>query len=213
METPASLPQLNRPHHLSPRHELLRREAIQVAPLWWRPALSEICRLDDRVREAVEFARTAGRVGMTLAARDRWAAIYEELSAGQDGLLGAITARAEAQTVRLALVYALLDQKTDIDVAHLTAALAVWEYAESSAVRVFGDSLGDPVADDLIAALRKAGTTGLTRTAIRDLFGRNRASERINLASARWRPRGSRSWNSSGPAAGRCKRGSLRNGR
>ena len=39
--------------------------------------------------------------------------------AAKYGLLGAITARAEAQTIRLALVYALLDRAAQIDVIHL----------------------------------------------------------------------------------------------
>ena len=42
-------------------------------------------------------------------ARERWIAAYDELSRGEPGLAGAATARAEAHTVRLALLYALLD--------------------------------------------------------------------------------------------------------
>jgi hypothetical protein len=64
------------------------------------------------------------------------------------------------------------------------AALAVWEYCEASAVRIFGDLLGDPVADEIILALRQAGSDGMTRTAIRDLFGRNQSADRIGGALA-----------------------------
>ncbi|MEJ7787299.1 MAG: DUF3987 domain-containing protein [Solirubrobacteraceae bacterium] len=42
-------------------------------------------------------------------ARAKWIAVYDELSDGHPGLWGAATARAEAHTVRLALLYALLD--------------------------------------------------------------------------------------------------------
>jgi hypothetical protein len=143
---------------------------------------AEITRLGERMREAVEFAQRAGRIQMTLAAREIWAAIYPELSAGQAGLLGAITARAEAQTVRLAVIYALLDKRDEIDAPHLQVAIAVWEYADASAARIFGDSLGDPVADDILRALRQAGSAGMTRTAIHDLFGRHRGGERIGVA-------------------------------
>jgi Protein of unknown function (DUF3987) len=71
----------------------------------------EIKRLSKRIKSAVEFAKGVGRVEMTLAARREWEAIYPYLSAEQPGLLGAITARAEAQTIRIALNFALLDKK------------------------------------------------------------------------------------------------------
>jgi hypothetical protein len=74
------------------------------------------------------------------------------------GLLGAITGRAEAQTVRLALLYALLDQAPTIAQIHLEAALALWTFCEASARYVFGDLLGDPIADTILRALRIAGS-------------------------------------------------------
>lgn len=145
---------------------------------------ADIRTLGERVKLAVEFAKTVGRVKMTIAARREWEAVYADLSAPQSGLLGAITARAEAQTVRLALVYALLDCKDEIDAAHLRAAIAIWEYCEASAARIFGKALGDPVADEILRALRQAGSDGMTRTAIRDLFGRHKSADRMGAALA-----------------------------
>ena len=43
------------------------------------------------------------------AAQDHWATAYPELTQDHPGLLGAATARAEAQTIRLALTFALID--------------------------------------------------------------------------------------------------------
>ncbi len=143
---------------------------------------AEIGRLAEEIRRAATFAKAVGRVEMTQPARTVWETIYPHLSAEQPGLLGAMTARGEAQTIRLALIYALLDQKDMIEVAHLRAALAVWEYCEMSVARIFGSALGDPIADEIMRALHDAGTAGMTRTAIRDLFGRHRASDRIDLA-------------------------------
>jgi hypothetical protein len=142
----------------------------------------EILHLGERLKDVVEKAKTFGRVLMTDAARARWVAVYSALSAGQPGLLGAVTARAEAQAVRLALLYALLDGRGDIDEPHLGAALALWEYCEASAAHIFGNALGDPVADDIARALQQAGTDGMTRTEIRDLFGRHRSADRIGAA-------------------------------
>ena len=144
----------------------------------------------EQLREKIASAQPIGRVEMTKAARTQWAAVYSKLSAAQPGLLGAVVARGEAQVVRLALIYALLDSSGQIDVPHLEAALAVWEYCEASAAFVFGDLLGDPVADEIARALQHAGAQGMTRTAIRDLFGRNRSGDRISAALALLATRG-----------------------
>ena len=58
---------------------------------------------------------------------------YQQLAQPQPGIAGQITARAEAHTIRLALIYALVDRATQIDAEHLTAALALQDYAARSA--------------------------------------------------------------------------------
>jgi hypothetical protein len=156
----------------------------QLLPFGGSLSQAEVDSLGERVKGRVEAARQVGRMGMTEAARQQWGSVYPDLSAERPGLLGAVTARAEAQVIRLALVYALLDGAGDIDAPHLSAALAVWEYCEASAVRIFGDMLGDPVADEIFRALQQAGSNGMTRTAISDLFGRNRSADRIGAALA-----------------------------
>ena len=114
---------------------------------------SVIVDLGDRLKKAVVAASNIGRVDWTDTAANAWKAVYEQLSAGQQGLLGAVTSRAEAQCIRLALLYALLDGMASIDLRHIKAALAVWEYAESSAAHIFGASLGDSVSDEILRAL------------------------------------------------------------
>lgn len=125
--------------------------------------------LPDRLAEAIARGAARGEVGRTAAARLMWRGVYGELSEGKPGLLGAVIARAEAQVMRLALVYALLDGEAVIDTPHLSAALAVWDYCEASARFVFGESLGDPMADEILRALR-ASSTPLSRTDISGLF-------------------------------------------
>jgi len=141
---------------------------------------AELVRLGARTKEVVEFARMTGRVAMSPEAKAIWRKAYRELSAERPGLLGAVVARAEAQVIRLALIYALLDCSPQIDTVHLEAAMAVWAYAEESAVRIFGDSLGDPVADEILVALRRSG--GMTRTEINNLSGRHRSADQISIA-------------------------------
>jgi hypothetical protein len=106
------------------------------------------------VGAAIEDAQAPGEVPWSPQARDAWEDLYLELSMRRRyGLLGAMTARAEAQVVRLALVYALLDRSGAIDVPHLRAARALWDYAERSVSSIFGDSTGDRHADALRAQL------------------------------------------------------------
>jgi hypothetical protein len=149
-----------------------------------------ILEFGERLKETILSVSCIGRVGWTAAARDAWKAVYRQLSDGQPGLLGAVTSRAEAQAVRLALVYALLDGAANIDLPHIKAALAVWEYAEASAAHIFGASLGDSIADEILRALRHAGHEGMSRTAIRDVFGRNQSGDRLGAALALLASRG-----------------------
>jgi hypothetical protein len=154
----------------------------------------------------INLAKTIGRMNMSGEARTKWAAIYHDLSAGKPGLLGAVVARGEAQTVRLALIYALLDGADEIGLPHLEAAVAVWEYCEASAIHIFGRTLGDPVADEILRALQLAGASGMTRTAIRDLFRRNKSSDRINIALQLLQT-GGRDPRPAPPTAGRSRSG------
>jgi hypothetical protein len=145
---------------------------------------SDVSKLAMLIKDKIGAAKPIGRVVMTEAAKEEWTNVYPDLSAERPGMLGAVTARSEAQTIRLSLIYALLDGVGQIDVPHLNAALALWEYCEASAEYIFGDMLGDPVADEITRALQQAGSDGMTRTAIRDLFGRNQSSDRIGAALA-----------------------------
>jgi hypothetical protein len=127
------------------------------------------------------FARNVAEMTRDAEACTLWTEVYEGLSEGKLGLLGAVTSRAEAQVMRLACVYALLDCSRIIRKPHLEAALDVWRYCEESARFIFGDSLGDPVADEILRSLR-AATDGLTRTELSNLFGRNRSAREIGRA-------------------------------
>jgi hypothetical protein len=137
--------------------------------------------LGTATREAFQAAQTATRVEMNQPARTLWQQVYSELSRGGDGLLDYITSRAEAQTVRLAFLYALLDRAEAIDVVHLEAALALWRYCEASAHYIFGDTLGDPIADQILKTLRQSAG-GMSRSDILRLFGRHLPADTVGRA-------------------------------
>ncbi len=128
-------------------------------------------------------ARHAGQVRFGLGARVAWWDTYARLSQPGPGPAGAMSARAEAHVIRLALIYALLDRATAINLAHLNAALALWDYAHRSATWALGDTTGDPIGEQIHAALT-ANPDGLTRTQIRDLFHRNQPAVTIDAALA-----------------------------
>jgi hypothetical protein len=121
---------------------------------------------------------------MTDEAEAKWVSVYPELKAARPGMFGEITARAAPQTIRMALIYALMDRKHRIDLPHLKAALAVWAYCEASAKYLFGSTLGNPVADDILRALKRAGAAGMSRNAIYNLFNRNQDKSSIGAALA-----------------------------
>jgi hypothetical protein len=125
---------------------------------------------------------TAGELRRDEEARAIWRKVYPSLSEGKPGLAGALLARGEAQVMRLASLFALLDRSAVIRAQHLAAALALWEYCERSVRFIFGDSLGDDVADEILSALTKHKDSGMTRTELRDLFDRNMAAGRIAKA-------------------------------
>lgn len=140
----------------------------------------ERARLVVDTRDALAFARRTGEVRRTSEARELWAEVYGDLSAPGAGLFGAMTDRAEAHVLRWSLIYALLDRSREIAVAHLVAALALWDYCAASARFVFGDALGDPIADRVLAGLRGGGP--LDRTQISELFGRHVNASRLDKA-------------------------------
>jgi hypothetical protein len=103
----------------------------RLLPHGGKADLNRLHQIGSRLDEAVRAAQLLSAVEMTPAAAEMWAAIYPQLTTDHPGLFGSLVARAEAHTVRLALIYALADLKTAIEPAHLEAALAVWKYSET----------------------------------------------------------------------------------
>ncbi len=135
-----------------------------------------------RLKPVVEGAKLVKRFERDDEARRLWHSGYAELSEGQPGLFGSVTSRAEAQVVRLSLLYALLAGTNEIEEEHMRAALAVWDYCRDSARFIFGDALGDATADDILNALRAAGAVGLTRSDLRGHFKNHKPSAEISRA-------------------------------
>lgn len=138
----------------------------------------------ERLTEAIRLGAITDTIDMDPDARDLWVSAYPRLSAGSDGLLGAVTARGPAQVRRLACIYAVCDPVPAgpiVTAEHLRAALSLWDYSYESAAHIFGDALGDPTADAILAQLR-SNPEGMTRKAISDAFGRHRKADDLDRA-------------------------------
>jgi hypothetical protein len=137
-----------------------------------------------QVAAAISRAQGIHLLRRSPAAEDLWDRAYRGFADAPAGLAATVTARPEAQTLRLSVAYALLDGSEVIGLDHLQAALAVWRYCEQSASHVLGDALGDEVADRLLEAVRAAGEQGLDGSEQRDLFSRHAGGKRLEMARA-----------------------------
>ena len=102
---------------------------------------------------------------------------YASLGDGRRGLWDAVCSRAEPQVIRLAMLYALLDGVATIDVPHLKAALALWDYCDDSARLIFGEAEGDTLERKILDVIRSR--PGITKTELRNaISGKLKAKER-----------------------------------
>jgi hypothetical protein len=145
---------------------------------------ADVAPLAKRLRIAIDFAREVREMRRTSAANAAWEKFYYAVPE-PEGLLGATTARAEGQVLRLSLLYALLDGKEIVDVPHLRAAEALWDYARESAGHIFGSKLGDRVADPILKKLREAYPGSIDRDDVRSVvFSNHVDSESLTDAIA-----------------------------
>ena len=190
-ELRAELTQTDSANGFANRFLFMCSRRSKYLPFGGRPMSADlISRFASRLAAAAGKARQMTALEMDEAAKEIWSAVYHDLSEGQPGMYGAVTARAEAQCLRLALVYALLDESNEIRPEHVMAALAVWQRASHSARTIWKANLGDPKADDIHRALLRANPDGLSRTEISRLFNRHESTERIGAALELLRSRG-----------------------
>jgi hypothetical protein len=161
------------------RHLFALVHRAQLLPDGGAPDDDTVRQLGDTVGEVLVRARNLDRVHRDSEAEARWDVLYRAMAADEPGgLLGAVTARDQAQLLRLSLVYALTHGSGVVGLAHLEAAWAVWRYCRASAAVIFGDSLGDEVADTILAAVRDVGAGGITYGELQRRFFANHLAEK-----------------------------------
>jgi hypothetical protein len=128
-------------------------------------------KLAEKLKLAIEAARKIGRLTRSEEARALWHEVYPKLTGNRAGSFGAITSRAEAQVLRLSMIYALLDGSLQIELRHLKAALECWRYCQDSALCIWGDFTQGELAEKIRVALTVAGVVGLTRSQLNNALG------------------------------------------
>jgi hypothetical protein len=134
-----------------------------------------------RLHDAIDWAQKFGgrRISMTEQAQKLWVANYAALknptgarSEDEEGIIAAVVTRARPHVLRAALTYALLDCSSAVDVPHLKAALALWQYSLDSARWLFRTASPDLVK--LREFIDESGAAGRSKEEIRsDLFSRH----------------------------------------
>jgi hypothetical protein len=135
--------------------------------------------LKEKIRKAVAFGKNHRHITLSEEATELWELVYDDLCSPVAGLFGVVTSRAEAQVRRLATTYAALECSQEVNLEHLMAGLALWEYSKQSSYILFRDRMGDEIADDILWALEDAGDEGMSRTELYNHFSRNVPAARI----------------------------------
>lgn len=156
------------------RRAQLLPEGGSLDPYQLRPII-------ERLRSAKEKSAQPGEVQRSAAFRAGWRDLYPALARDRLGLAGAICSRAEAQVLRLALLYSILDLSDHIDIAHLRAAEGAWQFCEASAQHIFGASTGDILADR-IQEIVDSKPEGIGRSEIVNALGRHAAKHQLDSA-------------------------------
>lgn len=113
-----------------------------------------VSRLDQVARKAEKVSR----LDFTEKGAKVWDDYYRAMDARNlpDGRVVDLINRWNANTLRLAVTYALLDGSRDIDEVHVKAAIACWEYVEGSINFVFNDEEQDKDLQRLMEFINSA---------------------------------------------------------
>ena len=132
-----------------------------------------------KLKEAIASIRS-GEFTFSLS-EEAWELMDQEMDSIEVGDYGVSTDtdhRGTQHVLRIALIFALLDQDMEVKPDHLAAAIAIWNYCKKSARWVFEDHEFSLLANKLFVALERGP---LTYQEIYDkVFGKNLRKIRVN---------------------------------
>ncbi len=137
---------------------------------WTGPnSLDSICSAAaKKLGSSINSARVEKSYDLSDDAFDRWCEIYANAPS-----CSMLSARREPQLLRLALVYAVLDGSTTVEVCHLEAALAFWDYVVDSLAWAMPDAKrpAEPARTiEIRRLIEQAGTAGISCSDIGKFF-------------------------------------------
>lgn len=126
------------------------------------------------LQENLGRVRKFGTMRRSPEAEKRWHEVYALLAADEpSGIVQSMLARDDAQNVRLGVALALADGSPIVQVEHVDAAFAIWNYSRATVAHIFGDATGDSDANRLLEALRSVAPEGMDATKQGELFARH----------------------------------------
>jgi len=160
------------------------RRSSELLPFGGQVPEDAMERLAQKTRDAVTIGKSIRSVGFGSDAIAPWEDLYRRLVEDEPpGIVGMVTARAEANTLRLAVAYALLDGTGEVSSEHVRAAEAVWRYCAESVRYIWaGEHTGNPIAEKLLSALKAAEGRWLTGTEQHKALGGHTSAEDLTFA-------------------------------
>lgn len=118
-------------------------------------------------------------IGLSQAAREMWVRKYPQLTRDRDGKGGNLLARSELYARMLAMIFACMDGRTQIEPCDLHAAIAWIEYWHASVTYVFNTPDDEGALDAFTAAVLDVITElpGITLTQLQEHWNRKRTKE------------------------------------
>jgi DNA-binding PadR family transcriptional regulator len=139
----------------------------------------ELIAIQAELLRVIDAVKSFSLIKLSPRSRECWTEVYRNLSEEEPGLVGCIVNRGEALTLRLAMVYALLDASDTIKLDHLESALALWGYAKQSAEYIFSGRGANPIAQKILDACARGP---LSATDIHKVFSNNATRAQILAA-------------------------------
>jgi len=136
--------------------------------------------LTQGIKENIKSTRNA-TLGFSDDAKAIWKAFYCS-DKDRGGLIGGLTARADTHTLRMAVLFAILDGSRQIEFPHFQAALAVWDFSRACAAYAFGDLCQDRTQTKILDFLRAAYPGDHSLTDVNAALGRNVQSSLLGEA-------------------------------
>jgi hypothetical protein len=138
---------------------------------------NKVMALAIRLTKALSNSKESAEIKLNEEARALWNIQYYIVSKDSHGIIGAVTARNEAQVLRVAIVFCLLDGVNEITKEHIEAAIAVINYSMASCEFIFVTPSEDsPDAQKLLSSLNEKA---MTQTEISRLFNGNKSKSQL----------------------------------